>query len=150
MYKNVLVAVELGFDTPRQVLETARELVGPNADRHVLFVADTRYLYYYLNSLYGSAFLESVEASICEKAVVELAELCKPFSIDADHQIVRVGHPATEIRAVANEFGCDLVVMGTHGRRGFRRVLGSTAGELLHGAEFDVYMSKVLKTENAA
>ncbi len=143
MYKNVLVAVELGDDTPRQVLEAARELAGPEAERRVLFVVDTRYLYYYLDTLYGSDFLESVEESISEQAGLELARLCQPFLIDSAHQIVRAGHPAAAIRSAAEEFGCDLVVLGTHGRRGWRRVLGSTAGELLHGAGFDVYMSKV-------
>lgn len=146
MYNNVLVAVELGADTPRQVLEAARELVGPEAERRVLFVFDSHYLQYFLNTLYDSAFLETVEASICEQATEELAELCQPYLIDAKHQLVRIGHPAAEIRAAADEFGCDLVILGTHGRRGWRRVLGSTAGDLLHGAGFDVYMSKVSET----
>ena len=81
--------------------------------------------------------------TISEQAGLELARLCQPFLIDSAHQIVRAGHPAAAIRSAAEEFGCDLVVLGTHGRRGWRRVLGSTAGELLHGAGFDVYMSKV-------
>ena len=49
------------------------------------------------------------------------------------------GHPATEIARVAKEGGFDLIVMGTHGRRGLRRlVLGSVAEEVVRSAPCSV------------
>lgn len=48
---------------------------------------------------------------------------------------VRVGSPAHEILAVAREWDADLVVLGTHGRRGIPRFfLGSVADTVLHKA----------------
>ena len=45
------------------------------------------------------------------------------------------GEPAAEILAAANEANCDLIVMGTHGRTGFRRLLlGSVAEQVLRRA----------------
>jgi nucleotide-binding universal stress UspA family protein len=45
------------------------------------------------------------------------------------------GPPAKEIVRVARSVGADLVIVGTHGRRGVRRlVLGSVAEEVLRSA----------------
>ncbi|MFQ6117464.1 MAG: universal stress protein [Candidatus Bipolaricaulia bacterium] len=48
---------------------------------------------------------------------------------------VRDGHPAEVILDYVQEKGIDLIVMGTHGRRGLDRLLlGSVAGEVVHRA----------------
>jgi nucleotide-binding universal stress UspA family protein len=45
------------------------------------------------------------------------------------------GNPGEEILRVAAEIPCDLIVMGTHGRRGLARLLlGSVAEHVLRGA----------------
>lgn len=45
------------------------------------------------------------------------------------------GEPAEEILRVANLCGADLIVMGTHGRRGLARLLmGSVAARVVRGA----------------
>lgn len=52
---------------------------------------------------------------------------------------VRAGHPADEIRRAAQESGADLVVLGSHGHRGFRRfILGSVSGGVLQYAPCSV------------
>lgn len=52
-------------------------------------------------------------------------------SIAVEH-ILREGDPATEIVRTAQEKGCGLIVMGTHGRAGVRRLLmGSVAEQVL-------------------
>lgn len=49
------------------------------------------------------------------------------------------GHPATEILRAAREGDFDLVVIGTHGRRGLRRyVVGSVADEVARSAPCSV------------
>jgi nucleotide-binding universal stress UspA family protein len=49
------------------------------------------------------------------------------------------GHAATEIARVARESDFDLVVMGTHGRRGLRRLfIGSVTGEIVRTAPCSV------------
>ena len=53
---------------------------------------------------------------------------------------VRVGSPADEIAQLALDIDADLVVVGTHGRRGFRRLLlGSVAESVLRSAPCPVY-----------
>ena len=50
-------------------------------------------------------------------------------------RLVREGTPGAEIRAAASEWGADLIVLGTHGRGGIKRLLlGSTAESVLRHA----------------
>jgi nucleotide-binding universal stress UspA family protein len=50
------------------------------------------------------------------------------------HRLVE-GQPVDEILRLAKEIGCDLIVMGTHGRTGFGRVLmGSVAEKVVRTA----------------
>jgi nucleotide-binding universal stress UspA family protein len=52
---------------------------------------------------------------------------------DVEHEeLLRFGAPHREIDHVLEDYDADLVVMGTHGRRGFERLfLGSTAAKVL-------------------
>lgn len=67
----------------------------------------------------------------------------------ADRVSVRIGVPKFEITAMANEIGADLIVLGSHGRHGWRLILGSTANGVLHLAEADVLAVRIGK-EGAA
>ena len=53
------------------------------------------------------------------------------------------GEPGPEILRVAQEIGCDLIVMGTHGRTGLKHLLiGSVAEEVLRKASCPVLTVK--------
>ncbi len=73
--------------------------------------------------------LQDAARAVLRQAEVLAAEIGVPCTtVLAEHQ-----HPAPAIHQAAE--GVDLVVMGTHGRRGFNRLmLGSVAEEALHGA----------------
>jgi len=75
------------------------------------------------------------------------AEQIERFALDELHRFlashgasvervrVRSGYPGQEILAVLAERRAELVVLGTHGRRGLERLLvGSVAAEVMHGA----------------
>lgn len=53
----------------------------------------------------------------------------------AIESVVREGPPSATLRAIADEIGADVIVVGTHGRRGLSRmVLGSVAEDVIRGA----------------
>jgi len=62
---------------------------------------------------------------------------------------VSVGSPKSAIRSYVEAQKVDLVVMGSHGRRGLARLLGSTTHAVLHGARCDV-LSVPLPAEHAS
>ncbi len=57
------------------------------------------------------------------------------------------GQPRQEIHKLAISKGCDLIVVGSHGRHGLALLLGSTANDVLHGAPCDVLAVSLKKPE---
>ncbi|BAP46186.1 universal stress protein [Pseudomonas sp. 21LCFQ02] len=57
------------------------------------------------------------------------------------------GQPRQEIHKLAKEHGCDLIVVGSHGRHGLALLLGSTANDVLHGAPCDVLAVRLNKQD---
>lgn len=56
---------------------------------------------------------------------------------------IHVGQPVEVIVRMAAELGCDLIVMGSHGRSGVAGLLmGSVAARVLHGASCPVLLVK--------
>ena len=73
-------------------------------------------------------WLSGVTVTRCPKEWARLRELSRSWRL-------RQGRPASEIITVAKGVGCELIVMGTHGRTGLRRVLlGSVAEDVLRHA----------------
>src|SRR5690606_5705918 len=71
------------------------------------------------------------------------------YGLPEEQMQIAFGHPRQEIHRVATEFGCDLIVVGSHGRHGLALLLGSTANDVLHGAPCDVIAVRLNNTENA-
>lgn len=61
---------------------------------------------------------------------------------DADI-VAKQGQATDTILAVAKELQADLIVIGSHGRSGLRRILGSTASALVHLAPCDVLVVRL-------
>jgi nucleotide-binding universal stress UspA family protein len=83
------------------------------------------------------------------RLVTEAVERAHQAGIRASGQ-ARNGVPAFELLRYANAFDADLIVMGTHGRRGFKHfLLGSVAEVILRGASIPVLVvrSGVLSAE---
>jgi nucleotide-binding universal stress UspA family protein len=81
--------------------------------------------------LYDAAYKEELLASLKDVAVPQ-------DRVSIEHRIL-VGNPAPIIVRIAEEEGVDLIVMGTHGRSGFRRLfLGSVAEAVVRSARCPV------------
>ena len=74
----------------------------------------------------------------CKKAEAQIGPPC----VDLVSKIlVRVGHPPEEILKAADEEGCDVIVLGTHGK-GFlaHTFLGSVSSSVLHRTRKPVFV----------
>lgn len=84
-------------------------------------------------------------------ALVEMLKAVVPSSSDVnyEHRLV-VGDPASEIVRLAEEENVDLIVMGTHGRTGLKRLLmGSVAEAVVRRATCPVFTFKEPHPETA-
>lgn len=82
--------------------------------------------------------IEPLGGPVSLEATAEELRAFVAFELGADEPavpLVQVGPTVTAVVDVARERGADLIVMGTHGRGGFRHaVLGSTAESVLRDA----------------
>lgn len=119
MYDRILIPTD-GSDPSERAAEHAVDLAAEfEAAVDVLFVVD--------EAGPGSHWDVAVERQeeTGERAIDAVREIAVAADISIEPHLRR-GTPYEEIVAAANEYGSALVVMGTHGRRGFDRLL--TAG----------------------
>jgi nucleotide-binding universal stress UspA family protein len=75
---------------------------------------------------------EEVATAAAKNILDKAAQLAKSQGVPCELIHVRDQHPAEAIIATAKDKGCDLIVMASHGHRGFDRLLlGSQANEVL-------------------
>ena len=139
-YKNILVGLDLSVESS-QVLARATEIAAcSGAQMSLAHIIEP------LTFAYGGDIpmdLSEVQEQLQNQAKDQLRKASQDLNIPEDRQHVVLGQPATEIHRLAEESGCDLIVIGSHGRHGLALLLGSTANGVLHGAGCDVLAVRV-------
>ncbi len=144
MFSNVLVAVDLS-DEADQIIAAGADLASIyHAEISVVHVAHA--LTYYGDAPY---YVSPVDRDLHNQEEVkkvlfnELDKLVEPYDITRGSIDIRFGYAADEIVSKAKDDGADLIVLGTHGRRGIRLLLGSTADRVLHHAPCHVLAVRI-------
>lgn len=139
-YQHILVGVDL-TDEAAEVVAKAKALAASNgAQLSIVHVLEP------LTFAYGGDIpvdLSEIQDQLHGKANEQLAKVAQQAGIPEANQHVLVGQPVGEIHALAKEIPADLVVIGSHGRKGLALLLGSTANGVLHGATCDVLAVRV-------
>ncbi|GGG51894.1 universal stress protein [Pseudohongiella nitratireducens] len=140
-YKTILVAVDLSNESDK-VIEKALALAGSDTARiwlsHVVEPVAAAYPIdaYAIN-------MTKLQEEAMAIAAERLGNIASKFNIPEDHQLVLAGAAAAEVRNKAEELESDLIVIGSHGRSGWKLLLGSTANKVLHGATCDIMTVRV-------
>lgn len=142
-YKNILVAVDFS-DAVDTVIKKAVDVAQRNhAQMHLFHVVE------YLPPMdigYEPVITTNwaVDSEVLVKhATDSLQKLCDKHHLSDVKPVVVVGTAKYEICNYAREKGCDLIIMGAHGRHGIRLLLGSTANGVLHEMPCDVMALKI-------
>lgn len=133
--KKILFPVDL-TENSRRIFPYVLGLVRQcRADLHLLHVALD------LEQFGGLYDLTDLQGGFLEKAQDRLAELCQCEIKQMPGVTVRVeaGDPAQKIVEYARREGVDLIVMGTHGRKGLEHVIcGSVAENVVRSSPVPV------------
>lgn len=139
-YAHILIAIDLSEES-RPVASRACMLSKAFASKiscvHVIEP---------LSLAYGGDIpmdLSTIQEQIQDTAKVHMEEFGSQLGISSEDQHLIFGRPETEIHALAEQISADLIVVGSHGRRGLALLLGSTANGVLHGAKCDVLAVRV-------
>lgn len=141
-YRNILVAVDFS-PAADGVARRAFDIATRNNAR-LSFIHVVEYLPFVMDNELMMPPALDVEAQLMSNARAQLAKMMARLSGPAAaEQLVELGSTKVEILRIATERAVDLIVVGSHGRHGWARMLGSTADAVLHGAGCDVLAVRV-------
>lgn len=137
-YTKVLVALDFS-PVAEQVMEQAARL-GEQFGAKLHFVHVVEYLppIEPAGDMFMGADWGIDEQELIDFAKQQMERLLKKKGLADCGWDVKLGNARAEIVQQAKDKGCDLIVIGSHGRHGLDRLLGSTADAVLHRAECDV------------
>lgn len=149
MYQRIMLATD-GSATSRLALQEAAKLAKEGSQLKVVTVVTnpvvtmpSPYGINYDASLLRNAVLESGRAAL-EENVKTLEDMgLKPEGCLIDLSETVGSNIATSLLDEAKDWPADLIVIGTHGHKGFKRfLLGSVAEELIRRADIPVLLVK--------
>lgn len=140
-YRQILVAVDFSDATVQvcaRAAEVARSFGAALTFIHVVEPIIVDPIYDVLPSI-----PVELEAQQLELARKRLSELGAGYGVEGRHCRIESGSTRAELLRVAAEIGADLVILGSHGRSGVGRLLGSTTSAVMHTAPCDVLAVRI-------
>ncbi len=143
LYKNILLPTD--FSTHSDLAaKRARQIAEQHGARlHVLHAIE-EVLYY--NEAYDPLIAEiplPEDDTLMKQAIEHMKKFCERNKLENNTEIeTQWGSPKWSIVSWANKKNIDLIIMGSHGRHGIERLLGSVSNSVLHKAHCDVLIVK--------
>jgi universal stress protein A len=135
MYRHILVGVDLSQDAEQVLAKAIHIAQACNAQLSIAHVLEPISFGYGGDLPLDTGDMQNLQVSGAEK---ELQLLAKNANYPIIQEHVLVGQPATELHYLAQQQEADLIIIGSHGKKGFALLLGSTPNSVLHGATCDV------------
>lgn len=137
-YKHILLATDFSPHA-RYAGKRAQEIAEKYQARlSLIHVFDDFILY---DEFYEPVTQErfALQKTLQDAAEQQLATLAGELGIDSSKDVhLLVGSPKSTIVSHAQDHDIDLIVVGSHGRRGIERLLGSVASGIVNSAPCDV------------
>jgi len=135
-YQHILIAVDLTEECS-PVLDRAEEIArGTQAKLSIVHIIEPMAMAFGGDVPMDLTLIQQQQFDQARTSMETLALRYPGITEEQRHLIY--GQPRQEIHRLASEQGCDLIVVGSHGRHGLALLLGSTANDVLHGAPCDV------------
>ncbi|NDY71343.1 universal stress protein [Desulfobacter hydrogenophilus] len=131
MYKTILCAIEIS-DEGTNVLSKAYELSQLyNAKLFVTHVIPYTIL------------PKDYQKELKENAIPSLESKASSLGIPKKDATVKVGKPYEQIYLFAEKKNADLIILGTHSKKGINALIGSTANGVANYAKCDVLLIRI-------
>lgn len=146
MFRHILTATD-GSDWALKGVKVAIDMAAAMKARlTILSVTEPYPDYVHAEGFIAVPDVERIRQSAALKAAEILdsvSALARAQNVDPSAVYVDDAHAATAITEKAQELGCDLIVIGSRGRRGLTKlILGSQAAEVLAGTQLPVLIVK--------
>lgn len=144
-YQHILVAVDLTDECHAVVTRAETLAAGSNARLSLVHIIEPMAMAFGGDVPMDLSMLQQQQFDQARNRLDGFADLHP--GLTADQRNLAYGQPRQEVHRLAKEQGCDLIVVGSHGRHGLALLLGSTANDILHGAPCDVLAVRLKKPE---
>ncbi|MGU7774897.1 universal stress protein [Burkholderia sp. MR1-5-21] len=144
MYKKIMVAVD-GSTSSKQALDEALKVAkASSASIVAVYVVDQSVLFTYAGRVDPHTLLEEIRRDGAD-VLRDVEQTIARAAVNGDTELVGTGSIGEDIaerlQRYVDEHAIDLAVVGTHGRRGLRRmVLGSVAERFVRGSRCPVLL----------
>lgn len=132
-YKHILIATDLSPGS-KVIYEQARTMAQLMQSKlsivHIIEPTNSH--------TYGYVGAAGTEIHLADSARANLAEVGRLLGIPKTNQYVDMGSAKVEIIRMVEKIGADFIVMGSHGKHGLNRLLGSTAAAVVQNALCDI------------
>ena len=137
-YKNIVACIDYSEIT-ENVLKKAHVFSEDHkAKLSVLHIIEP-------SPLYGfSGGLSDMSEIITKEAYNDIAPICKKYDIDKNSIHIQISPVNSGILEFLQKHEFDLLFMGSHGKFGISRLLGSCTNIISHSADCDIY---IVRTE---
>ena len=142
IYRNILVAVDISSEA-KQILRKALDFAQKHQVTKVMILTVVEPVILESNYDLVPVLNVDIEDDLLKRASTHIDRLIDQFNCTFCEKLITVGATKAEIHRIADENSIDLIIIGTHGRHGIARLLGSTASAVLHGAPCDVLTVKI-------
>lgn len=154
MYKKILVAVD-GSHTSKQAVQEAVKMASLTSGTvHAVFIVDTSPLFSYAGYFDPVVLTDALRAD-GRIALEDVQVVCKQSGVACETELVETEQlnddVAQALQRCAEKTGAELVVLGTHGRRGVKRlVLGSVAERFVRMSQCPVLLVRGIEPQEEA
>jgi universal stress protein A len=133
MYTNILCAIDTSEEN-KNILNKAVRLAELHSAKLSL-----------LHSVESSLLPKDYQKILMEEVNPVINKLAEDNNISKKRRFVKFGKPYDMTCDLAEQLNCDLIVVGSHGKYGWRALLGATANGVLQYAKCDVLLVRILK-----
>lgn len=145
-YQHILIAVDLTDECHPVVQRALAIAASSNAKASLVHIVEPMAMAFGGDVPMDLSMLQQQQFDQARERLESFAG--KYAELGTEQRHLAYGQPRQEIHRLAEELGCDLVVVGSHGRHGLALLLGSTANDLLHGAPCDVLAVRLKKPKD--
>lgn len=131
MYKTIICAIELDQEG-REVLAKAQEIAS-KFDATLVVISVLPYTF----------LPKDYQKELEEKAIPEFNKIASELDISKKNRVLKVGKPYEAICFEAEKRQADLIILGTHSKKGLHSLLGSTASAVANHASCDVSLIRI-------
>jgi len=139
MYKRILVAIDLSEEA-LGLLEKAADLAAQyGASLDVVHVMDWPLTGF--DPVVGYSSIS--DESLLEGMALSVQKIAAKHAVAESNTHTLLGQPSSTVANLAEQLQVDLLVVGSHGKRGWRALLGSTASAILQVVQCDCLVVRI-------